>query len=251
MQRSITHLFAPMPKVAIGLLILAVVGGVAFFKLRPAPVSQQKEMTKNTTPAVASPVPTVATAQTEGTTRYMANIQESKIEWSSEKKLVEWKHNGTVQIQSGEIVRTMEKDVVKISGRIIVDMGTLINLDGGKPNEALIKHLKSPDFFDVEKYPTATLAFTAMPDPAAAVEKGFIGWKAEGQMTIKGKTNPITFTAVSTENTDAIIMATSSLTINRAQYEVKFGSESFFKNLGDKVIKDEIPLKVTIYAKKV
>lgn len=185
-----------------------------------------------------------------GAVKYTVDVKASKIEWSSEKKLIDWKHNGTVQIESGALYKSTDKEKGdSVIGYIVVDMDTLTNLDKGGGNETLIKHLKSSDFFDVKTYPLATIQFTATPDPAATVEKG-TPWSATGTMTIHGKTNPIDFSVVSEESADGLVIGTTSLVIDRSKYEVKFGSESFFQGLGDNIIRDEIPLTITLTAKK-
>ncbi len=186
----------------------------------------------------------------EGAIKYEVDPKASKIEWASEKKLIDWKHNGTVQIESGSLYKSTGKDGVEIvMGYVAVDMDTMTNLDHGGANETLIKHLKSSDFFDVKTYPVAIVKFSATPDPTAAVKNGS-PWKATGTLTIRGKTNPVDFTVVSEESADGLVIGTSSLVIDRSKYDVKFGSESFFQGLGDNIIKDEIPLTITLTAKR-
>jgi polyisoprenoid-binding protein YceI len=185
-----------------------------------------------------------------GAVKYIVDAKASKIEWSSEKKLIDWKHNGTINIESGVLYKSSDKEKGdSVIGYIVVDMDTMTNLDHGGVNETLIRHLKSPDFFDVKTYPVAILKFTATPDPTATVEKGD-PWYATGTMTIHGKTNPVDFIVGADESTDGQVTGTTSLVIDRSKYDVKFGSESFFKGLGDAVIKNEIPLTITLTAKK-
>jgi polyisoprenoid-binding protein YceI len=185
-----------------------------------------------------------------GAVKYIVDAKASKIEWSSEKKLIDWKHNGTINIESGVLYKSTNKEKSEsVIGYIVVDMDTMTNLDHGGVNETLIRHLKSPDFFDVKTYPLATIQFTASPDPTATMEKG-TPWYATGALTMHGKTNPIDFYMGVEESTDGLVISTTSLVIDRSMYEIKFGSESFFKGLGDAVIKNEIPLTITLTAKK-
>ncbi|MDK2772760.1 MAG: YceI family protein, partial [Flavobacterium sp.] len=60
-------------------------------------------------------------------------------------------------------------------------------------------------------------------------------------LTIKGKTNPVNFDLTVNENT-----ATTKLVIDRTEYDIKYGSGSFFENLGDKTIYDDFELNVTL-----
>ncbi len=181
---------------------------------------------------------------------YAVDAAASKIEWSSEKKLIDWKHNGTVAIKSGVLYKSTDKEKGDmVTGRIIVDMTTLTNLDKGGPNVTLVKHLKSPDFFNVETYPEAMLDFTATVDSSATVQSG-TPWQATGTMTIHGKSNPVDFIVEAQESANGLVIGTTSLVIDRSKYDVKFGSESFFQGLGDNIIRDEIPLTITLTAKK-
>ncbi|HMB63087.1 MAG TPA: YceI family protein, partial [Eudoraea sp.] len=121
-------------------------------------------------------------------------------------------------------------------GEFIVDMTTLINSDlEGEYKGKLEGHLKSDDFFAVTSHPTSKLVFTAV----AATGKN--SYEVTGNLTIKGITKPITF--------DVSIYgskATATLKVDRAQYDVRYGSGSFFENLGDKTIYDEFDLVVDL-----
>ncbi len=188
----------------------------------------------------------------EGAITYTVDPSTSKIEWSSEKKLiVDWKHNGTVSIKSGELYKVI--DPIKgdsVVGKVIVDMNTIVGLDANS-NEKLIGHLKSPDFFDVATYPTATLEFTAVADTTNTLSKG-TAYKATGTLTVRGKTNPVEFSVMADETPEGMVTGTTDLVIDRSKFDVKFGSSAFFslEKLGNNLIVDEIPLKITLSAKK-
>ena len=97
-------------------------------------------------------------------------------------------------------------------------------------NEMRDTHLKSDDFFGVATYPTAELVLTKVE-----------GTNFSGNLTIKGITNPVSFTATSSKDGKSTVYK-GTLTIDRSKYNVKYGSKSFFDNLGDKVINDEFTL---------
>ncbi len=155
----------------------------------------------------------------------------SKITWLGKK--VTGEHNGVINLKSG----SLELDGANIKGgEFVVDMASLKNLDlEGEWNDKLVGHLKSDDFFGVEKYPTAKLVITKA--------TAFSGGKATvtGNLTIKAKTNPITF-----EVTKVGADYKADITIDRAKYDVRYGSNSFFDNLGDKTIYDDFYLGVTL-----
>jgi polyisoprenoid-binding protein YceI len=105
-------------------------------------------------------------------------------------------------------------------------------------------HLKSPDFFGVEKHPTATLVITKV------VPKGTPGdYKVSGNLTIKEKTKEVRFYA-HVDSEGGKMNATADLKIDRTDFDVRYGSGSFFDGLGDKTIYDEFDLTVNIVASK-
>ena len=160
------------------------------------------------------------------------NVSESKITWKGYK--VTGSHEGTIDLKSGHL----EMDGNKLTGgEFVVDMTSITNLDmaAGEGKEKLEGHLKSDDFFGVENHPTAKLVITS----AESMNKN--SYSVKGDLTIKGKTNPVTFVISIYEN-----KATATLKVDRAKYDVRYGSGSFFDNLGDKAIYDEFDLVVDL-----
>jgi polyisoprenoid-binding protein YceI len=151
----------------------------------------------------------------------------SKVVWKGYK--VTGSHEGTIAIQSGNLVFEADK---LTGGEFVIDMTTINNtdLDGGAKGK-LEGHLKSDDFFGVESHPTAKLVFTNV------TSSGKNAYTVTGDLTIKGKTNPVNFTMSIYGN-----KATASLKIDRTKYDVKYGSTSFFDGLKDKAIYDEFDL---------
>ena len=158
-------------------------------------------------------------------------VEESEVTWKGYK--VTGSHYGTVALQSG----TLEfKGDVLTGGDFTVDMTTIGSTDlSGEYKDQLDGHLKSDDFFGVEKYPTATLKITKV------TSTGKNSYAAVGDLTIKEKTKPIEF-----EISVYGIKATANLKIDRSKYDIRYGSGSFFDNLGDKTIYDEFDLEVDL-----
>ncbi|MEQ8240728.1 MAG: YceI family protein [Cyclobacteriaceae bacterium] len=170
---------------------------------------------------------------------YTVDSAASKIEWSGKK--VTGEHNGTILLKEGSFVFENKK---LIGGSFVIDMTSIINKDlEGQWRQKLEGHLKSDDFFGVAQYPTANLVITQ------AVPQGPGKYKILGDMTIKGKTNQIKFNAVFNQTEDKVI-GTSTIVIDRSNYDVKYGSGSFFDDLGDKTIYDDFELKVKVVANK-
>ena len=167
-------------------------------------------------------------------------LSEEKKEVSSEKSKVTWRaykvtgsHIGTVNLKSGALI--FDEGVLK-GGEFVVDMTSLSNSDlEGEYKGKLEGHLKSDDFFSVATHPSASLVFTSVK------ATGKNSYEVVGDLTIKGITKPVTFD-VSVYGSKA----TATLKVDRAQYDVKYGSGSFFDNLGDKTIYDEFDLVVDL-----
>jgi polyisoprenoid-binding protein YceI len=157
--------------------------------------------------------------------------EESTVTWKAYK--VTGSHTGTVNLIDGALMF----DEGKLSGgNFTVDMASLISTDlEGEYKGKLEGHLKSDDFFGVATHPTSSLVFTSVE------ASGKNSYEVTGDLTIKGTTKPITF--------DISIYgskATATMKIDRAEYDVRYGSGSFFDNLGDKTIYDEFDMVVDL-----
>ncbi|MEP2025078.1 MAG: YceI family protein [Reichenbachiella sp.] len=171
---------------------------------------------------------------------YETNVSESSVVWTAT-KVVSGGHSGTVKISKG----SLEIDGTELKGGSFeIDMSTIANTDlEGEWQAKLEGHLKSDDFFAVETYKTAGLIITNVKSTA----KGKFDVTAD--LTIKGKTTSVTFPAeVSVKEGKA--MATAKITVDRTKYDVRYGSPSFFDDLGDKAISNEFTLDVSLVANK-
>jgi polyisoprenoid-binding protein YceI len=156
-------------------------------------------------------------------------VDQSTVTWKGYK--VTGSHVGTIALESGFL--TMDNGKL-VGGEFVVDMSTLSNSDlEGDSKGKLEGHLKSDDFFGVEKHPTAKLVFTSV----KTMNKN--SYTVTGNLTIKETTKPITFVVSIYEN-----KATATMKVDRAEYDVRYGSGSFFDDLGDKTIYDEFDLVV-------
>lgn len=176
-----------------------------------------------------NPVPQTALA-----TRAV-DVKASTLTWTGYK--VTGQHTGNVKIKSGDLI--FSGDVVT-GGSFVIDVTSITCTDldaeyGGK----LVGHLKSDDFFGADKYPTASLKITR------AIPQGDGSYKILADLTIKGKTNPTKFVAkVAKEGNKQV--ATAEIKVDRSEYDIRYGSGSFFDNLGDKTIYDEFDLNVRL-----
>lgn len=182
-------------------------------------------------------VATAFTLPEKETVTYNVDTQQSAVSWKGKK--VTGEHVGTISIQQGNLVL---EDGVLTGGEFTIDMNTLANQDlEGDQKAKLEGHLKSDDFFGVEKYPTATLIITEVSS------QGNDKYTVTGDLTIKEKTHEIQFPATITTQGNQVA-ADASITVDRSKYDVRYGSDSFFDNLGDKVIYDDFDLEVSLVA---
>ena len=159
------------------------------------------------------------------------NTDESKIHWLAKK--VTGQHEGFIHFVDGSL--EMDGDQIT-GGTFTVDM-TSINVTDltGEYKEKLEGHLKSDDFFGVEQFPQSSLTITK------ADQKMANHYEMTADLTIKGITHPVNFEMhIEGDN------AQTKLTIDRAKYNVRYGSNSFFDNLGDKAIYDEFELDINL-----
>lgn len=164
----------------------------------------------------------------------------SIVRWNGKK--VTGEHHGTIAIKSG-VLDVVNKAVT--GGTVEMDMTSILNEDikDAATNGRLIGHLKSDDFFSVEKFPVSKLQLREI--------KTLAGNEFEytGDLTIKGITHPVTFRAVTVAEGN-FLKAKGKITVNRAKYDVRYGSGAFFSNLGDKLIYDDFTLDFNIEAEK-
>lgn len=172
--------------------------------------------------------------------RRSISVAESNIVWNGYK--VTGSHTGTIQLESG----ALEFDGDKLTGgNFVIDMASIACTDlEGEWNEKLVGHLKSDDFFGIKQHPTATFEITQV------VSRGKPGeYKIVGDLTIKDITKEIKFQA-DVEDMGDKAKAVAEIVVDRSEYNVRYGSGSFFDNLGDKTIYDEFDLQINLVVAK-
>ena len=160
------------------------------------------------------------------------DLESSRVNWKGE-MLGIYSHYGTVDLESASL--SMQGDMVS-EGEFVIDLQTMVatdeNYSEDRPKERLIGHLKSPDFFDVENYPTARFVITDVS-----------GGKVTGDLTIRGNTHSETFDDITLQKEGDTYMVTGKLIFGRDKYDVNF--ETGFQ---DRVLSDDIEIEVELVA---
>lgn len=163
----------------------------------------------------------------------------STLEWKATK--VTGAHNGKIKIKSGSL-KFNDKDLA--GGEFVIDMTSITceDIESDKFNKKFVNHLHSDDFFSTSKFKTSKLVIKS-----ATLGKGG-HYDVEADLTIKGVTKPIMFKA-NIDHNGKKATATADITFNRANYDIKYKSGSFFEDLGDKLIHDEVKMNVKLSTK--
>jgi len=163
---------------------------------------------------------------------YNIDNTQSQITWTG-REVSTSSHYGTLDFVSGNF--EISNGAI-VNGEFIVDMTSINNQDMEGDSKARLEgHLKSDDFFSVESYPTAAISINS----SELISDG--KWNVSADLSIKGFTHPVNFEMISSEDGWS-----ANLVFDRSMYDVRFRSGSFFENLGDKLIYDDIELSINL-----
>ncbi len=170
--------------------------------------------------------------------KFKVDTNASTLVWTGKK--ITGQHTGNVPISSGDLV---------VDGKIVKEGTFEINVDGltdtditnAEFNAKLVNHLKSDDFFGTAKFPKATFVISSV------TPKSGNDYTVKGKLTIKGTTNEIEFPATIL-NDGKQLTATAKIVVDRSKYDIRYGSKTFFENIGDKAIADEFELDLKLVA---
>jgi polyisoprenoid-binding protein YceI len=145
-------------------------------------------------------------------------------------------HTGTLDIYKGS-VSVVDNRVN--TAFLALNMSTI----NGDAKASLEGHLKSEDFFGVEKHPFSELKLESLKTKEGQSYAG-------GILNIRGISHPISFPVDASQDGNQLTFD-GDMTFDRSKYNVKFRSGSFpdlFPDLGDKLINDEITISFHIVA---
>lgn len=178
---------------------------------------------------------------------FKVNVDASTLDWEGYKPTS--KHTGTIGLSGGQLF--VENDMIT-GGSTTIDMTSIEVTDlEGNSKTKLENHLRGTtngqenDFFNVKEYPTAQFEITKVtalennPDANAMIY---------GNLTMLGIAKNIGFHANISITEDKLTAATPLFTIDRTQWGIQHRSGSFFADLGDKLVRDEMGLKINLVA---
>ena len=171
---------------------------------------------------------------------YDVDIQLSFVEYLGKKPL--GSHNGKIPIKKG-FIKTQKGLITE--GEFYLSMAdvTCEDIKDKTQNNYFISHLKSEDFFEVKKYPTAKFIITGTKKISQ------YNYTINGNLTLKGITKKVSFPAFMEAEAGIIYLKTADyFYINRAKWGVKYKSKSFFNDLKDKFIEDKVGVKISVFA---
>src|SRR3989442_280275 len=114
------------------------------------------------------------------------------------------RHNGGFQKFTGEF-RLVDGKLADSGNKVVIDTGSLF-----ADNDRLTGHLKSPDFFNVAQFPTATFVSTA-------IQPKGTNWVVTGNLTLHGVTKQISFPA-QVQMTDEGVNVNTQFVLNRFDF---------------------------------
>lgn len=171
--------------------------------------------------------------------KHPVSIEKSSVEWIGEK--VTGTHSGFISLKNAYLLFEENK---LVGGEFDIDMNsiTCTDIENEEYAAKLVNHLKNDDFFATDKYPTSNFKITKVIFDGTS-------YMITGDITIRDITEEITFPA-RFHSHGRIFHANASLIIDRTKHDVKYGSGSFFDDLGDKMIYNEFTLKVQLESYK-
>ena len=175
----------------------------------------------------------------------------TQLEIDQDKSFIKWKgtksngsyHDGLIEVNNS--ILNIDSNNILIDGEIIIDMNSIICTDikDEEGNQNLVEHLKTDDFFSTTNFPTALLKINKV----TAIKDN--DYRVNGALTIKNQTHPIEFSAniMVEEN---MSLASGKIEIDRAKYNIKYKSKSWYPDIGDMFINDIFELYFNLLAVK-
>lgn len=221
-------------KITIAIIVLVIISSTSLWYLNTD--KNQTNVPENNATSTETVI------ENENSETYYLDTNNSQINWTGGKRLVlNYFDSGNIKIKEGNI-RISE---TKLSGgKIVFDMTSITATSTGRGSgeSNLVNHLKSDDFFSVANYPESTYEVTNVND------LGDNKYRLNGNLTIKNKTAPLSIDAVLEKNSNDTFNLIGRVDVDRTNWDIRYGSDKFFDNLGDNVINDIFTLEFNLVA---
>lgn len=170
---------------------------------------------------------------------YTADPEQSEMNWTGRNP--NSTHHGTVHLSSGSLT---VKDGL-ISGSFEIDMTSIVNVNlaGGPLQKVLEDHLKSDDFFFVERFPKAAFTLQSA-TPIADRNASTPNYTVKGLFELLGVQQALSFAATVNPRPDGGYAIEAHFDMDRTKWGVVYGSSRFFKYLGMHLVFDLISLQL-------
>jgi polyisoprenoid-binding protein YceI len=186
-------------------------------------------------------------AVSAGGTNYTADTTQSTVTWTGYK--VGGQHTGVFKISGG----TISADSSGVTaGNFTINVAGITNKDLPAADKAKLEgHLKSADFFEADKYPTASFEITKVEpyhNDSSAIKSKLQGAThlVSGNLTLKGQSKNITFPAKISVN-DNELTANADFDIDRTEWGMNYKGPNNPQNWA---INKEVNIKLNIVARK-
>lgn len=173
-------------------------------------------------------------------TTFEIDTKASKVLWTGKK--VTGEHTGYLSVGKGTV---MVENSNVVGAQVNIDMNSIVCTDikDEGTNQKFVGHLRSDDFFSVDKHKNARFEITSMKQ----VSNG--NFNVNGKLTIKGITNEISFPA-KVNLANGLVKASGTAKLDRTKWDIRYGSGKFFEGLGDKMIYDEFEITFDLTARE-
>ena len=181
--------------------------------------------------------------ETEGK-EYSIEPGSSVVNWRGTK--VGGEHYGYVDISEGEV---KVDDNMVTGGKIVIDLNSIVDedIENESMNARLVGHLKSEDFFYTQEYPEAVFEITSIEEfNGEAMGDVNPNYRVTGNLTMRGKTNSISFPAKIEISDSKITAKTNEFSIDRTKWDVNFKSRTVFAEFKDDYIDDLMNLQFDV-----
>lgn len=194
----------------------------------PAPESTTKAASTSAPAAADAPLPVPAPdleKELAGVAGLPFDRDSSKIEFVGAN--VTRRHNGGFKRVDGRL---------ELHGRVPEKVTVVIDMQSTQVDHPkLERHLKGPDFFDVDRFPIARFVSTSIEEGG----DGAITHVITGELTLHGQTRTVSFPITLAGSPEAIEV-TGTFDLNRKDFGI------MYEGAADNLVRDEVPIKIAV-----